>query len=304
VGIADQRPLPARGLPRVISAPLRELRNCWSFTWGDLTASVIPASAFTLSAWSHSGQPANKIPHILLSCLVYFWLYMYTFNLSNQLTGIEEDRINKPHRLLVTGAVSVDGARLRLLVTTVAFFSVGQLLGVFWWTVMWVAAWILHNHFGWARNSWGKNIVMAAGAIAQLAAAWQIVTPITPFAWTWLLTLALPVGFLISLQDLRDINGDRAVGRRTAVMAVSETRIRVFLSIAFLLYPVGIHFVLYSKSHYSPITLLFEIVTATICITIAYRVVRHCHRRADNLTYMLYTYWYCLTLVSSIFVLC
>ncbi len=294
----DIKPTDTR-IGRLVRAPIHEARICWSFTWGDLSATVLPATTFAIAAWNSTGLPAESLPTVIAKCLVYFWLYIYTFNLSNQLIGIDEDRINKPHRPLVTGMITPTGARRRLVLATVAFLVVGAALGVLLWTSLWVAAWGLHNHLGWARTGWGKNTAMVAGTIAQLAAAWQIVTPLTDTAWTWILTIAVPLGVLVSLQDLRDLAGDAAIGRRTAVMVMGERSSRLFFCVAFAVYPVLTYVALYRGA--PAVAQCIGAAAGALSLAIAYRVVRLRDRRSDNTTYMMYTYWYCITLASAVF---
>lgn len=283
----------------IARAPLRELYICWSFTWGDLTATVLPATTFAIAAWASTDLPTSSLPFILLKCIVYFWLYIYTFNLSNQLIGIEEDRVNKPHRPLVVGLITPRGAWWRLAFTTTVFLTLGTVLGVFFWTALWVIAWTFHNHLGGARTAWGKNGAMVAGTVAQLAAAWGIVTPLTAIAWTWILTIAVPLGLLVSLQDLRDVAGDMEVGRRTAVVVFGERNCRIFFCVSFAIYPIIVYFLLYRDV--PTMAALLGGIGALISYLISYRVIRFRTRRSDNTTYMLYTYWYCVTLASAVF---
>ncbi|MEV2224745.1 UbiA family prenyltransferase [Nocardia vinacea] len=289
---------PRRRVGMLTSGLLREFHICWSFSAGDLTATVVPATTFAVAAWTSTHAGVAALPLVLAECLVYFWLYIYTFNLSNQLTGIEEDRHNKPHRPLVVGLVTPQGAMWRLVWVTAAFLALGAALQVLEWTVLWIVAWAFHNHFGGARALWGKNAAMVAGTIAQLAAAWQIVTPLTPTAWTWIAAIAIPLSVLVSLQDLRDIDGDVAVGRRTAVVVFGELACRRFFAAAFVIYPVAMYFLVYRDAP-APAALL-GVAAALLSFVIAYRVIRRRDRRADHTTYLLYTYWYCLTLASAI----
>ncbi|MBH0776965.1 UbiA family prenyltransferase [Nocardia bovistercoris] len=283
---------------RPLAATVRELRICWAFTRGDLSATVLPATVFTMAAAMSAGLTLDALPGLLLRCVPYFWLYIYTFDLSNQLTGIDEDRINKPHRPLVTGLVTPAEVRVRLIVTTVAFLALGAALGVFEWTVLWVAAWVFHNHLGGAKFWWGKNLAMVAGTIAQLAAAWQIVTGPTATAWTWILAIAVPLAGLVSLQDLRDRDGDLAVGRRTMVVVLGEAQARLVLAVAFAVYPVLLYVLLYDGAPTAAV--LIGGVGACVLSLIAFRVLALRSRRADHHTYLLYTAWYCLALASAI----
>ena len=54
------------------------------------------------------------------------------FNLSNQYTGAEEDKINKPDRPIPSGLVTVEGARFRWYIVTVLYLIVGLAIGNVW----------------------------------------------------------------------------------------------------------------------------------------------------------------------------
>ncbi|KAA8886247.1 hypothetical protein F3087_27060 [Nocardia colli] len=285
-------------LSRAVAASQREFFICWSFTWGDLTATVVPATVFSVAAGAHAGHSSTVLIEALPRSILYFWLYIYTFNLSNQITGLPEDEINKPHRPLIVGVVSVRGASRRLVGATCLFVLSGAVFGVLGWTLLWVGAWMFHNHFGGSRIWWGKNISMVAGTIAQLAAAWQMVTPLTSAAWRWILVLAVPLAVLVSIQDLRDVDGDVAVGRRTVVTLLGEKKSRIALGAAFAAYPVAVYVLLYS--HAAGAAKILGGLGMLLLLIISVRVLKVRSRRSDNLTYMYYTYWYCLTLASAI----
>ncbi|KAJ8454853.1 hypothetical protein ONZ45_g19145 [Pleurotus djamor] len=84
-----------------------ELDLFFGFTWRDWSTTLIPGLIVALGAVKHTALPifhaVGFIPWV--SAFIYF------FNLSNQITGIEEDRINKPDRPIVTGKVSIEGAK-------------------------------------------------------------------------------------------------------------------------------------------------------------------------------------------------
>ncbi|GGK63082.1 UbiA family prenyltransferase [Nocardia camponoti] len=259
---------------------------------------MVPATLFTTAAWGYDGADVSRLPVLLAAAVVYFALYIYTFDLSNQLTGIEEDRLNKPHRPLVTGLVTPAGARTRLIVATVAFLVTGAATGVLEWALLWTAAWYFHNHMGGARRLWGKNLAMTAGTIAQLSAAWQLVTPLDSTAWRWILVIAVPLTLLVSLQDFRDLHGDHANRRRTLVMILGEPASRALMCACFAVYPALLYVVLYR--HADLATTLCAIVVAILSEAIAVRILRLSGRRADNRTYVLYTLCYCVILASAI----
>lgn len=177
--------------PRWFHAIQSEIILLWRFNRYDLSSTLIPAILFLLAAW-HSEQPdQHALPYKLAWGILYFWLYCSSFCISNQLAGESEDKVNKPDRPLPSGIVSRNGAWIRWLVVMVLFTTVGWYLKVLEWTLLWQISLILHNFGHWSNHYVTKNIVMTLGTIAQLAAAWQIVRPITPIAWQWILLPAL-----------------------------------------------------------------------------------------------------------------
>ncbi len=282
---------------------MHEIHLYWRFTRYDISATVMPGLAFALAAW-HQGQPDwAALPRLIGWGVVYFWLYSVCFCISNQLAGEAEDRLNKPDRPLISGLVSRQGAMIRWIVFMGLFALVGWHLGVLEWTLLWQITLTLHNFGHVARHYWGKNLSMVFGAIAQLAAAWQMVRPITPAAWIWLLVPSITLLSNASLQDLRDIDGDRMNGRRTMPIVFGETFTRIFVAIAFGCVAVFTHFALFVPAGLNTSTLLLDGVQAGMCLVITGRVLFFRTPAADHVSYMMYTYWYSFLLAAAIVVL-
>ncbi|KAJ7628920.1 hypothetical protein FB45DRAFT_748815 [Roridomyces roridus] len=62
--------------------------------------------------------------------LAYFVLYLYTFNIADQITGLDEDRINKPDRPLPSGLLSIRETYVRLCLLTAAYIAFSAAWGV------------------------------------------------------------------------------------------------------------------------------------------------------------------------------
>jgi 4-hydroxybenzoate polyprenyltransferase len=283
--------------------PLREVALSWSFIAGDVSSTIIPATLFLTAAWhSQDGSPGSWFQAAARG-LIYFWLYIYTFCLSNQIAGLEEDRINKPHRPIVRGVVSLKGARRRWLWSMLAFTMVGWLFGVWPWTLLWQFVTILHNFAGCAKHWFGKNIIMAFGIVSELGAAWEIVRPMTPLAWLWVLTIAVAIFVLVPTQDLRDMEGDRQTGRRTIPLAIGERSARIVLAVCFAFMPLIIHFWLIMPLGLTTGALVCDALLAGMSLLISWRLLFLRWPRADHHTYLLFTYWYCMLLFSAIVVM-
>jgi 4-hydroxybenzoate polyprenyltransferase len=241
---------------------------------------------------------------VLAASAVYFWLYAYGFCVTNQLTAVEEDRVNKPFRPLVTGLSSLRGARFRAVAVLLAFPLFGWLLGVAVWALAWVAASLLHNIARWARWWWSKNLIIGVGTLLELAPAWQMAAGWPDVTgWRWIGTLSV-VLLLVPLQDLRDVVGDRTTGRATCPMVFGERATRAFLTVGFLVLPVAADLLLFAPSGAHPaVRWPMEAALAAVCLVIAGRVTLLRGAVADDRTYVLWQQWYTGILLAAVVLL-
>lgn len=283
--------------------PFKESYILWGVIRYDISTTIMPGLFFALAAWHTPIGVQQSFPFIVFKAVLYFLLYCLVFCLSNQIAGVEEDRHNKPERPLPQGLLSLKGAWVRWIVAMVLFTLVGWWLNVLVWTILWQVLLVLYNFGHWSRHYVTKNSVMCGGLIAQLAAAWQLVTPLTPQAWAWILVPALVMLTHVSLQDLRDVVGDRANQRRTFPLVVGWDRSRWFLAIAFAILPLITHGVLFAPAGLHGAAVLCSSVLTGLCLVISWRLLRYTEPAAHHRTYMLFTYWYCALLASAIIIL-
>ncbi len=283
----------------------RELYVSYRFVWRDLSATVIPNTILTIAALKV--RAVWNVPDLLTALarnFIYFWLYIYAFCLANQLSGVDEDLTNKPDRPLSAGLVSYQGALQRWGMVMAGFAVVGWQFGILKWAILWQICIILHNFYGWSRHWFTKNgIIMPVGLVALMAPAWELVTPLTPLIWKWIIILAVVVGVTINLQDLRDISGDRIMGRNTLPIAWGEKTARIFLCVSFLLLAVIIHFGLMVPAGTTWKVIFCDVWLAIMNIIISGRIIISKSSHMDHKTYMLYTYWYCCVMASAIVIL-
>jgi 4-hydroxybenzoate polyprenyltransferase len=269
----------------------------------DFSATLIPFLLFFLAGWHHAKLAVNDLALPLSTAILYCLLYAITFCLSNQLSGIEEDRINKPDRPLVKGYVSYQGAQIRWCFSMILYSFVGWWLGLLWQTLLWQVITCLHNFCGWSRNWLTKNLCNAIGFFLELSTAWQLATPLEPTILRWISILSVVMFFVIPLQDLRDMVGDYTIGRKTFPLVFGEKATRIFLLVCFLALPLMTHQFLIVPLRISFTAILCDILLAGISIALAIRVVLFREPRADHLTYLMLTYWFCSVLASSIILL-
>lgn len=293
---------PRRSAPRCWS-PLVELRNTWLFVYRDLSASLIPAGLFALSACRYHHAPADRTLVILGKATIWLFLYIYIFCLSNQITGLEEDRRNKPYRPLVRGSATIRGTWTRWAAAMLCFSVLGWWLHVLAFTLLWQLLTVLHNFAGWGAWGFTKNLVMVLGAISELGTAWSLTGPLNATGWRWITVISITLGALgVHMQDLRDLEGDRSTGRRTLPIIFGETATRRYLSALMTALPIVFLATLYEPEGLTTGTITATLLLTAICWTVSIRVLTRPTARSDHKTYMLYTYVYCTVLASGIMV--
>jgi 4-hydroxybenzoate polyprenyltransferase len=288
-----------------------EIRLNWKFIRRDIPATVVPSAIFSLAALLQNVTPTVE-SHLLPVGLslgaialgktsVFVWLCLTFFCISNQLVGLEEDRKNKPDRPLVSGLLSANGAIVRLILAGVGVVFLGWLWGVAAWALSWLGLTILHNQLKLSQHWVGKSGLTALLILTELAAGWEIVTPLTSFAWGWIGLVVFAWLVVGHFQDLRDIEGDLATGRQTLPIAIGEIPTRWYLCLGSLLLPLVSHaLMLWAKASFWHIA-FWDMILAGMCIAIAWRVIQHRSSQADRQTYLLFTYWSCAAISSACF---
>ncbi|MCH6160874.1 UbiA family prenyltransferase [Streptomyces marispadix] len=305
----NRRPAPAGAhdgaglalrLPRLI---WREIFVSYRFNSNDLWSTVVPASCFVTAAVRNAGLGPYDAALTLVGAVAYFWLFIYGSSLINQITGVEEDRLNKPFRPLVTGDSSMRGAKRRLAGVHILFPALGLLLGVVEWALLWQLLFMLHYAWGGHRHWFAKNLLIALGVVSQLAAAWQMVTPITTAVWHWVLTMSAMTFLIIGVQDLRDVEGDRTLNRRTMPIVLGDRLSRGYFAASFVaLLPVT-HYVMVAPAGSHWWTVAIDVVLASLSLVLAARVLLLRTPAQDHRTQRFVEWWYTFVLATAVVLL-
>lgn len=130
------------------------------------------------------------------------------------------------------------------------------------------------------------------GVYAQLAAAWGMVTAISPIVWRWIWATAL-VSFVYSnIQDLRDVQGDIPMKRCTMPIAFGLTvSCRVLAAIVAISAPI-LHYYLVAPLPPTVGTWVFQLVGNALCWLVATRMVLDETPAALQVTYEYYIHHY------------
>ncbi|KAA1466786.1 hypothetical protein DENSPDRAFT_876807 [Dentipellis sp. KUC8613] len=270
----------------ILTLILHELDIFIGFSWRDWSASIIPGALWASGAFRN----LSLMEAVYNSLFLVSWLtlFVYLFTLSNQITGVEEDRINKPDRPIPSGKITIAGAQVRWLIVFSSFvgtaaFQPSLLPANICWIAT-IASMVLTP--GGGNWFWKNTISMTAGTWALLQASWLIVAPMTPRIETYSFAVALWLGLNMQIQDLRDIKGDCSIGRTTLPVVVGDRASRVIICFVFM--PMAIYVL-----HISGILELAPVTLGVLHIALAYRVLRMGGPRYDHKTYMFFTYIFC-----------
>lgn len=283
------------------AALFREWNIFWMCTRRDLIISILAGAFFMsipLSTLEYS--PAN-FSNFLLG-IVYFAFFIYQFDISNQINGVEADKIDKPDRPIVSGLVSLEGANMRYIALIFAYLTLSIFLNVFWWTLLWVIVTYFHNAQKWDRHWFTKNILaMGLGSFSQLGAAWCIIAPLTTTAYCWIIVVSVWLGVTIPLQDFSDQEGDKASNRKTLPLLVGDLKARKIMIAIWTLAMLSTTavFMFLSMGSFFYMSYVFGALFIVGHLIIMARLWKYRTPKEDKLTYNLQTILYCIILLSS-----
>ena len=247
-----------------------ELHICYRATWRDIPSTVLTGCAFTSLAAKHRELSLICYLHLIPWTVapMYFFLFLYSFNLCNQITGADEDKIDKPDRPIPSGLLTLQGARYRWYLITTAYIVASMAIGNVWSCFLWIAVTLMCCHRGWDRHWFTKNCIsMTLGMFVIGWAGWSIIYGHPWMNTTYAVTvviLSLCLGLTANLQDLRDVEGDNTSGRLTMPISLGMPASKRLLALAFILEPVVLYLTIWNQSlHLSgdlTILLIFKLV--------------------------------------------
>ena len=225
----------------------------------------------------------------------------YVFDIANQIACPEEDRINKPHRPIPAGLMTVNQAKIRLwlawIVTPIALYffagvwaAVHQLhwQGLIFVCYIWPrwSGWFMRNYFT-AASYWISarllNEVLGTGSTASL---WDVSfkTDLVTSSWLFL---------TIHMQEFHDIDGDRQTNRKTLPIVLSSRGVVILRWITSVFTITFATRLLYASFQVkdrhillAPIALIQEVASCFL----AYRIVASDSPGYDMRTYHVYYY--------------
>ncbi|MFE3114294.1 UbiA family prenyltransferase [Kitasatospora indigofera] len=271
-------------------------------TIDNLLANVPSPLMFTVGACFRAHLSALGTLQHIGQIVVLQLLYGYVFDASNQARDAEEDRVNKPHRPVPAGLITSSGSLRRFWAVMPLYSLLGWKLGVLEWVVLFQLTTIFLNLLCPPRlYLWCKTPCMIISTVAQLAAAWQVVSPIDTTALLWILLIPFVFSLALPFEDVRDMAGDRAIGRRTPALILGHWPVRIWFAALLAGIPVLLHYALFLPTGASPgRTAVCDALVATACWLPAVRALTLRHTAADRITYQMLILAYVTTMMTSL----
>ncbi|KAJ7031074.1 UbiA prenyltransferase family [Mycena alexandri] len=158
--------------------------------------------------------------------LIWQELHLIAFEIQNQITGIEEDKLSKPTRPLVSGRVTVQTAQRIYLALIVLSLWNSASQGVLAPSILHLISMFAYNELGFSRYWALKSFIGSMGYVCYCWGMTVIFDHGRPLSRTSLIAVVLS-GLIFTTtghaQDFRDRKGDAAIGRKTLAIILPQT---------------------------------------------------------------------------------
>ena len=213
----------------------------WLFTRSDLKTVVFPQAAFAffnaLSGRILSASASWNLIDVsvrVVCALAWIWTNLLIEVIANQRLGqsIVEDAVNKPWRPLPSKRLSQDEARRLLMAVIPCAFILSWLLNVTAPSIALMALTWLYNDLGGANEHFLlRNVLNAFGLLCFGAGATFIVggqtsDTLTSGGLVWFGLMGAVITSTVHVQDLADVEGDSARGRKTLPLVWGDSAAR------------------------------------------------------------------------------
>lgn len=224
----------------------------WLFTESDFATFVVPDTVFGIfGALAGPLLTKNAAPDLLVILarvplvLLYNWANLLIFDLANQRLpeAVEEDAWNKPWRPLPSGRITVPQTRRLLLASLPVVLVINWSLGVWEETALLFAlTWMYNDLKGGEEDFIVRNLIIgfAFGLYngGALRIACGINDCITASGYSWVVLISCVIFTTMQVQDLKDLAGDKARGRRSAPLVLGDAASRWTIAVPVVVWSV------------------------------------------------------------------
>lgn len=279
----------------------REVNLAWRITAHNMMIVGPTSVLFSIAAGVHHDLPVGELLAGLGEATVLGLLSVYLLDSSNQVRSGEEDALNKPNRPIPAGLLTPAGMARRAWTSMAIYILLGWLWGVLPLVLLWSVAVIWNSRFAPPRYYlWWKTPQNIVATFVMCTTAWQVTGPLDATAWTWIVTITLYFCFSLIYEDVRDMDGDRAIGRRTPALVFGPTFVRYWFATFMVLLPGVVYFVLVRSSDVDDWRGWVSVgVVGTLSWYCAARALWRQGPAADGLTYQLFSFTWAVTCATA-----
>lgn len=287
----DRRPSPVA----------RELTITWLVIKDNWPVGVLPLALFSWASGLHNGLDIYDLLEGFIKSLILGPILVYSYDSWNQAWSPEEDRLNKPHRPLPSGLVTPRGMIVRAIVSAVVLALFVTLLDAWPFILLWPVNIILQVLFFPPRYYFiWKQLNSLVCHFLLIYTGWNLGAPIDSTAWAWIVTMSIYFTLTFNVEDWRDIEGDRVVGRRTPIMIFGQTPVRVWFAILMTVLPTIIYFILGPNSgSHEMVSGITAVAIGAVSWVAAWRALFKRTQNDDRTTYHLFIAIWGLTFSSA-----
>jgi 4-hydroxybenzoate polyprenyltransferase len=267
----------------------------------NLLVALFPTVLGVVAAGARYHRPAEARLVGVGEAVVVGLLAVYMNDASNQAGSGAEDALNKPYRPIPAGLATPAGLARRYWAATVVYLLTGWILGTWLWVLLWAATVFLTYRWGSPRQYlYWKVAFNLAGSLLLTASGWQLLAPLDGTAWRWIGFVTVYFVLAMIYEDVRDMEGDRSVGRRTPALVIGPTFVRCWFATFMVLLPFLFYVTLARPSGAAAWKCLTSAaVIGALSWTCAARALLRRERGADRLTYQLFLVVWTLTLATA-----
>ncbi|MBA7494706.1 Protoheme IX farnesyltransferase [subsurface metagenome] len=166
----------------------------------------------------YAGITLNNLLYVIIALLSIAAIAAFSYGY-NQLTDLDEDRINAPHRPLVTGELSVNECKAFLVVLLVISFApllfLGRFIAFFLMLAGPVFSGVVYSKFR-IKSFIIKPFFVAYGwSFVPIIAYSAVTNSVSPLFFIFVPFFLLLMFLTTTMGDLRDIEGDKENGVKT-----------------------------------------------------------------------------------------
>ncbi|KAF7356873.1 Integral membrane protein [Mycena venus] len=221
----------------VVKALRDVVYTTYLFNQYDIISTVCPVIAVGMVL---VGVPDLKT---FLQGLLWQELHLTAFEIQNQITGLDEDRISKPNRPLVAGRLTIATAqKIYIALILLSLWNSAE-HGLLACSIFHLVSMIAYNEAKLAKYWISKSFV---GSLGYMAYCWGVTViydhgrPLSQNSLIAVITSGLIFTTTGHAQDFRDRDGDAALGRKTLAIVLPQAFARWSLMLLMFVWTAGL----------------------------------------------------------------